>query len=234
MQIETNLQVRSTLPSPATVLGNPAGGDFLAALEAAGRADTAAPETPAVSLVPETDPVELYQTVTGRTAGVIREELPPYCSDRALATFIGGSIDTAKMINWHSKGDRELTAEQIAELKKKYDVENLSRQDYYDLMSDLTRMEVLSGEDCARVHLATAPPPGRYIAPPGYSTFGGRGKFPGGSLADYFSDAVDELLEHLAGFRQLNPCRPEDGLNWLERDIAPRQRMAELLDQLRR
>lgn len=153
-------------------------------------------------------------------------------NDAALAALIGGGddISTEKAVNWSSKGDKELTAEQIARLKETYDVNNLTRQDYYDLMSDLTQMEVLAGEDCMGVHLATAPPPGRYSVPVGYSSFGGQSrKFQGGSLLDYFSDVVNRMTDRLAEFRRLNP-----GLSgeWMEKDLASRQRMLELLTRL--
>lgn len=215
------------------------GADFRDAIRAAAEAAPVLPDTaPQRTAGPsagEAGPAQLYHTATGRTVAEAPAELPPYCNDQTLASCLGGGIDTARAINWQSKGDKELTAEQIAELKKKYDVNDLTRQEYYDLMADLTGMGVLAGTDCAKAHLATAPPPGRYFCPAGSTPFGIRRcrAFRGGSLADYYSDAVDELMDYLSELRRLNPQLPEDSFDWLEQDIAPRQRMAELLEQLR-
>jgi len=235
MQIETNVQVRKAAAIPAAPgrSSTAPGSDFLTAINAAGSTSATPQQTRREPVAThDTDPAELYRTATGREVEETRDELPPYCTDSALSTFLGGGIDTTKPINWYSKGDKELTAEQIAELKEKYNVKNLTRQDYYDLMSDLTQMEVLAGVDCARVHLAVAPPPGRYFCPAGFSSFGPSRGFRGGSLVDYFSDTVEKLTDSLAEFRRLNPGLPKDGLDWLEGDIAPRQRMLDLLTQL--
>lgn len=43
-----------------------------------------------------------------------------------------------------------LTDEQIGYLKENYDIKNMSKQDYYNLMADVTQMNVLSAEDIAR------------------------------------------------------------------------------------
>lgn len=206
-----------------------------AAEEAAPVLPDTAPQRPTGPSAGEASPARLYQTAIGRAVAEAPAELPPYCSDQTLASCLGGGIDTARAINWQSKGEKELTAEQIAALKEKYDVNDLTRQEYYDLMADLTGMEVLSGIDCAKVHLATAPPPGRYFCPAGSTPFGIRRSqtFRGGSLVDYCSDAVEELMDYLSELRRLNPHLPEDSFEWLEQDIAPRQRMAELLEQLR-
>ena len=80
-------------------------------------------------------------------------------TDQTLAVFIGNGgeipIDTEKTINWDSQGDQEITEAQIAELRMKYNLDHLSAQDYYNLLSDLTNMGVLSAEDCAGMHLAS-------------------------------------------------------------------------------
>lgn len=44
----------------------------------------------------------------------------------------------------------QLTDEQIGYLKENYDIKNMSKQDYYNLMADVTQMNVLSAEDIAR------------------------------------------------------------------------------------
>ena len=111
----------------------------------------------------EIAPLERYQTITGRTVaendtGVTVES---WWCDETLAEFISKKftgnrlypMDTTKTINWESCGNHKLTSEEITQLKEKYDVTNLSPQEYYDLMSDLTHMEALSGNDVMGVHL---------------------------------------------------------------------------------
>lgn len=44
----------------------------------------------------------------------------------------------------------QLTDEQIGYLKENYDIKNMSKQDYYNLMADVTQMNVLSAEVIAR------------------------------------------------------------------------------------
>ena len=81
-------------------------------------------------------------------------------TDQTLAVFIGNGgqipIDTGKTINWDSTGDQELSEQKILELRAKYDLDHLTAQDYYNLLSDLTHLGVLSAHDCASMHLSTA------------------------------------------------------------------------------
>ena len=215
MLIETATAVRSTPPSPAPARGSAPAGDFQAALAAAEQTASTPP-------------------------------IPSYWNDTALATLISGGrggISTEKAVNWYSKGDRELTAEDIARLKEQYDVTDLSPQGYYDLVADLTQLEVLSGADCMGVHLATAPPPGRYFVPVGYSSFSGNGHgFRTGNMIQRFTDTVDVLMEHLAWadsaeYRSLSRTDPGSAQKLqatIQKDLTPRQRMLELLTQLQR
>lgn len=97
---------------------------------------------------PELTPQELFE----RQKKI--QEAPKYMVDGFLCSdyyFLGGAnISREKTINWQATGTDVLTKQQIAELQEKYDVENLSDQDYYDLMSDLTHLNVISGGDVAR------------------------------------------------------------------------------------
>lgn len=72
---------------------------------------------------------------------------------------LGGNeeISTEKPIDWQADGGNELTKDQIDYLKSNYDVENMSTQDYYNLMSDLTHMNVISGKDLGRQHAGVLP-----------------------------------------------------------------------------
>lgn len=144
---------------------NAPGQDFLSAMAAAYDA-AVFPEIPkaeATAPAGEITPLEQYQAVTGRT---VAEEVPPPAdpnqwSDETFAWFTAGlltgnndyPIDTTKTINWASSGEHMLTAEEIAQLKEKYDVTNLSAQEYYDLMSDLTHLEALSADEIKSPHI---------------------------------------------------------------------------------
>ena len=63
------------------------------------------------------------------------------------------NVSTEKTINWMATGTDVLTKEQVADLQERYDIENLSNQEYYDLISDLTHLNVISGGDVARTFL---------------------------------------------------------------------------------
>lgn len=74
-------------------------------------------------------------------------------NDESFAKAIDFSeeIDTTKTINWGADGNHELTQQQIEVLKGKYDVNNLTEQEQYDLMSDLTHMNAISPEDMMNI-----------------------------------------------------------------------------------
>lgn len=74
-------------------------------------------------------------------------------NDKQLAYCIDvwGNISTEKTINWNATGTDVLTQAQIKDLQERYDIENMSKQDFYDLLSDLTNLNAVSAQDC--VHL---------------------------------------------------------------------------------
>lgn len=57
------------------------------------------------------------------------------------------TIRTDKPINWGTTGEHQLTADEIDTLKNRYDVANLSEQDFYDLMADLSNLNAIKPED---------------------------------------------------------------------------------------
>lgn len=167
------MQVTSTAAAATTAVPLNAAGytrapgqDFLSAMAAAYDAAVSPgiPRAEANAAAEEITPLEEYQAVTGRTVAAeepaVAEQEPPAAdpkqwSDETFAHFAAHKftgnwdypIDTTKTINWASSGEHKLTAEEIAQLKEKYDVTNLSAQEYYDLMSDLTHLEVLSADE---------------------------------------------------------------------------------------
>lgn len=234
------------------------GKDFLSTLNAIYRAATA----PVVSIreelpaVEEISPMERYQVITGRS--LIESDPDPEpvpvvqdrWRDETLAHFTVGQftgswddpIDIAKPINWQSPGDHRLTSEEITQLKGKYDVNHLSAQEYYDLMSDLTHMEVLSGSDVMGVHLSTAD------SEPGFGTTGlftgeagtVEGRFQG-NVVNYFTVAVTRLLEswkwiNSNEYNVTNPHLTAEKRKYIRgatlKDLRPRQKMLEVLIQL--
>ena len=77
----------------------------------------------------------------------------------------------------------------------------------------------------------------------GYSSFSGNGHgFRTGNMIQRFTDAVDVLIEHLAWtdsaeYRSLSRTDPGSAQKLqatIQKDLAPRQRMLELLTQLQR
>lgn len=231
------------------------GQDFLSVFGAAYRAAT----SPAVSVqgeppaVEEISPMERYQAVTGRSvakndpAPALQERDQERWRDEALAHFTVGQftgswdepIDTAKTINWQSPGDHALTAEEIAQLKEKYDVTGLTAQEYYDLMSDLTHLEVLSGSEVMGVHLTTAGSElGFYTT--GLFTGTVEGSFQG-NIANYYAVVVSRLLESWKWlgsneYKAANPHLSAEKKKYIRsailKDLRPRQKVLDLLHQL--
>lgn len=253
MQVtSTAAAVKGALPlnTAADHAGVP-GQDFLSALNAA--SDTAAPpDIPGKEERPSAEeiaPLERYQTITGRNAAAKDPQVTveDWWCDETLAHFIAADftgsrsypIDTTKTINWESSGKHKLTSEEIARLKKKYNVNNLSPQEYYDLMSDLSHMEVLSGNDVMGVHVKhlgsdinlTA----KGLLPKGIPAV------KQGNIINYLAVAISHLLEywdwinsdeykltnsHLS-FEKQEMCRAAT-----LKDLEPRQNMLNVMDQL--
>lgn len=184
---------------------------------------------------------DIYSQAVGSAAAV--PDTPSYFNEGALAHFVAKDftgnwdypIDTTKTINWQSSGDHTLTAEEIAQLKEKYDVTNLTAQQYYDLMSDLTHMEVLSGGDVMGVHLATA---GSEV---GFNTMGSiRGEYQGNAV-NYFAVMLTRLLEswewiNSNEYKAANSYLSADKQALIReatlKDLQPRQKMADVLTRL--
>jgi plasmid maintenance system antidote protein VapI len=68
--------------------------------------------------------------------------------------LLGRHVDTSRQLNADSKGDQELTEEQILSLQEKYDFKNLSMQDQYDLYCDLTDMGVLTVDEVQAIGMS--------------------------------------------------------------------------------
>ena len=208
--------------------------------KSAGRANSV--PTPAQQ---DFDPMSAYEQMTGQAQSTSRNIRGVNWSDKTLAVFIGNGgnipIDTTKTINWGATGEAQLTDEQIAGLNEKYDMGNLSAQNFYDLMSDLTNMNVLSAEDCAGMHLATASS-GAGLSPGGSQFAGRQSGFMSENLMKGLSDTINSMLQNLdwLGFDKYDEANPYGAKTkdiyklGIERDIQTRQNVLQLLQQIQR
>ncbi len=64
---------------------------------------------------------------------------------KTFLEILGIKLD--KKINWNADGTSELTDDQIQYLQEKYDVENMSKSDFYNLLAELSCMNVISHKD---------------------------------------------------------------------------------------
>lgn len=161
-------------------------------------------------------------------------------TDQTLAVFIGNGgqipIDTDKTINWDSQGDMELSERQVLELRAKYDLDHMTAQQYYNLLSDLTHMNVLSAHDCASMHLSTASSGISFLP---FSVNGMTGLFDG-NLLDYLSSTLQQMQRnwqwiHSPEYDQSNlfgKDAKEEYRASLQQDIKTRENMIAILSQL--
>lgn len=75
---------------------------------------------------------------------------------KTFLEILGIKLD--KKINWNADGTSELTEDQIQYLREKYDVENMSKSDFYNLLAELSGMNVISHKDVENQFL-------RYVDP---------------------------------------------------------------------
>jgi hypothetical protein len=64
------------------------------------------------------------------------------------------NADTSRKLNAGSTGDAELTAEMIASLRQKYELNHLTAQQQYDLYRDLTEMGVLAAAEVEAIGMS--------------------------------------------------------------------------------
>lgn len=145
----------------------------------------------------EVDPVKVYEEMTMREVDSVQKSSKKIGSmewdDDSLALFIGGlnnNIDISRAVNWNSTGDATLTSDQIIDLRGKYNYNNLSSQDYYDLMVDLTNMNAISAEDIHSMFISKMPPQGSYVTE---TDFYGSVPFGHGNIFDSICSELDAL-----------------------------------------
>lgn len=67
-------------------------------------------------------------------------------------------VELKNKIKWDSDGSCKLTDEQIKDLKERYDVEDLSEGEYYNLLVELVNLNVISGDDFEKQFIRDIPP----------------------------------------------------------------------------
>ena len=75
---------------------------------------------------------------------------------KTFLEILGVKLDTK--INWNADGTSELTEDQIQYLQEKYDVENMSKSEFYNLMAELSGMNVITHKIFQKPHDQIAAP----------------------------------------------------------------------------
>jgi len=70
-----------------------------------------------------------------------------------LRYFENEGVDISKAIDWNADGSHKLTNDELAYLRNKYNVRNLSPQDQYNLFQELNAMNAISGDDLSAARL---------------------------------------------------------------------------------
>ncbi len=100
--------------------------------------------------------------------------------------------DISRKLNVGSKGDRELTEEQIRTLNKKYDMKNLSPQAQYDLYRELTELGALTAGDVEAVGMSHIMLKGGFFARAAEFSFLKRAGGARGNLYEWMNAAVND------------------------------------------
>lgn len=93
------------------------------------------------NIINATEKEEIIQKQSGWIDSCIEK-----LKDEDVGSLMGG-VSTDKPLNWDANGTSKLTQEQIDYLRSTYDLSDMSKQDYYDLMADLTNMNAISIKD---------------------------------------------------------------------------------------
>ena len=109
-----------------------------------------------------------------------------------------GGVSTDKPVNWDADGSSKLTQEQIDYLRSTYDLSDMSKQDYYNLMSDLTNMNVISIKDVVSQHVKPMIPGVVVMSASQEDSERGFGQF------DKYGDLQGNLLQYIKDLNQMS------------------------------
>lgn len=115
--------------------------------------------------------------------------------DKDFGVLMGGGVSADKPMNWDADGTSKLTQEQIDYLKSTYDLSDMSKQEYYDLMADLTNMNAISIDDVLSQYMKPMVPGVVVMSVSEGESMGGFGHM------NHFGDIQGNLLQYM---RDLN------------------------------
>lgn len=99
------------------------------------------------------------KTATRKTDPSLEEIYDRYIEEykNGSSTYPPGGIVTKTPINWNADGTASLTEEQADQLKATYDLSHMDKESYWNLMADLTNLNVISARDIASQCVAKVP-----------------------------------------------------------------------------
>ncbi len=106
-----------------------------------------------LSLTEETPCVSPSENSKSKKTTVFTKEQLEYL--KSMKDFSGTD---GQPINWEADGNLSLTKDQAEYLTSKYDFLDMSKQDYYNFLSELTHMNIISAEDMVSQYVKPIPP----------------------------------------------------------------------------
>jgi len=119
-------------------------------------------------------------------------------SSKIFLDILGIEMD--EKINWNADGTNELTESQMRYLQNKYDIENLSKTDFYNLLAELSSMNVISHEDVENQFLCQGDPAAnvKFLCPGNPAAANG---FVVSAADERFSQWLSEENDYLSRFQ---------------------------------
>ncbi len=144
-----------------------------------------------LSLTEETSCVGQPENPKSNKTTIFTKEQLEYL--KSMEDFSGTN---AQPINWEADGSLSLTKDQAEYLTSKYDFSDMSKQDYYNFLSELTHMNIISAEDVVSQYVKPIPP--GVIVTSGVSSSSVRGAFGGMGSSGNIAENLFEYEGNLA------------------------------------
>ncbi len=154
--------------------------------------------------------------------------------NKTLAEAAGFSSDYD--VDWECEGTGVLSQEQIRELKESYDVEDMMKEEYKDLLKRLADMKVLTDEEVKRQYIRKIPPCTSMLIPDHGQSKGGDFTFSGNYLKQAQSET--EYTEYVLSMIQQGKCQvsPPNALGsvyaFYQKELEYNKKIEGLLQQL--
>lgn len=146
-------------------------------------------------------------------------------------------VNLTNGINWNSDGACELTDVQARDLRERYDVEDLSAEEYYTLLAELVNLNVISGDDFEKQFIRQASPE---TAEYGYMLTAASPEHFNTESSDYLEMLLKaaEMYEYYfqtieAGKSSIHASNITKMLEYYREEKARCEKLAEILGQLR-